>query len=184
MWKAWLVMALVSGLSGCSYMIGVSALPTVDDNGEAGFEARVTAGAGITNAWSKQMEYPRRTGVLMIPASVGLRPGDHLCMPFSGGLGVANLGDNPGELGFKTNVLGGGYACSEQTNLLGGAAQLAPLYTLTRSDSSYMHQYLTVGALMEAALLEETEGDQETIGRFAFGPTLEFYGLAYWDIGM
>ena len=50
MWKAWLVMALVSGLSGCSYMIGVSALPTVDDNGEAGFEARVTAGPVIVHS--------------------------------------------------------------------------------------------------------------------------------------
>ncbi|MEZ4373913.1 MAG: hypothetical protein R3B07_24035 [Polyangiaceae bacterium] len=184
MWKASLLLALLSCLSGCSYMLGVSALPTVDDNGEVGFEARITAGAGITNAWTKQMEYPRRTGAVMIPASVGVRPGDHLCMPLSGGLGIANLGDNPGELGFKTNVLGSGDACSEQTNLLGGALQLAPLFTLTRSDSSYMHQYVTVGALMEAALLEETEGDQETIGRFAFGPTLEFYGLAYWDIGM
>ncbi len=176
---------LASGLGGCSYMLGVSALPTLDDNGDVGFEARVTAGVGVTNAWSKQREEPRRTAALMVPASVGLRTDKRgTCFPLSGGLGFSSLGDEPGELGFKANVLGEADSCRNIPNLYGGAAQLAALFTLTRHDGPETHHYLTLGPLIEAALLSEADEDASALGRFALGPTLELYGLTYWDIGM
>ncbi len=179
------MIALLFGTSGCSYVIGASVLPTKDTDGEVGVEARLNFGTGITNAWPKNSGDVGRTAAVLLPAgSAGLRfASGETCVPLHGGAGFASLGPEAGDIGFNAGLLGVLTACPDRPSLRGAGLQLGAPFTLLRDDG-WTHKYLTLGLLFEAAMLTPGGETNEVTGRFALGPSLQFYGLTQWALGM
>lgn len=188
-WRGQLLCAsLALSLGGCSYSAGVSVLPTRDTNGETGIEARVVLSSGISNEWPKRLEEPR-TGTVM-PSTYGgfrksLSESSGACASLGAGLQYENVARRPTLVGIRAGTYAVYGSCDAGHNPKGASLQLAPLFTLQQGDqTNHGYSYVTLGPLLEAALIGADASDPNERGRFGVGVTLDYLRIKRWTLAM
>lgn len=181
-----LCLALALGASGCSYSLNASVIPSAATDGEVGLEARVGLGVGLTDLWGKRLSGPR-TAALMAAGygggSKSLSRSRSACGSLGGGLQYADVGHDPDRWGFRAGMFFGSDVCGLVDNPTTFSQQVALLYTLEQGPRKETTRYLTLGPVLESALLfaGSDSGDR---GRFGLGLTLDWIHLTRWTIAM
>lgn len=170
-------------LSGCSFFVRTTLMPTIDTRGEGGVGAVATVGVGPTNKFRYERWTEEKTVDVM---TMTLSGGAHASPTDGGGILSAvaleweGVGKEPGILGYRATVANDAiaYPRNNAAYIGIGVGGGLPLTFARQGDVRF-----TIGPSANASFMPgyETSGGRLLLGG---GVSFEIYKLTSWDIAM